>query len=677
MLTALIFIPFIVALLIGFSPKGARPLHRALGILGSVITLGLSIVVWSRFQANDFHFQMVEKVAWLPQLGMNYLVGIDGISLWMVFVTAFLAVAGCVYSVYEDKDRSKSFYILMMILLGSMIGSFLSLDMILFYTFFEFSLFPVAFMIWIWGGDDKKRAAIRYFVYLFGGSILMVVGMVFLAVRFQQTNGMLSFSIIDIQNAVARGQFWVGATAWEPVIFWFFALAFLIKSPAFPFHTWLIDSYTQAPIGAVLLGVLVKVGVYGLIRFCLPLFPGALPSANSLILTLAVIGILYGAAMAAVQKDVKRVIAFSSVSHVGFLILGVFSMNQNGLVGGILGGFYHGIASGMLILLVHLLTVRAGTGVLSRFGGLKERMPMYSAMFLVALVAAIGLPGTNGFVSEFLALAGTFEGGFMSVISTEGFAVAATAGVILSIVYMLLLYQKIFLGKVTDGRNHTMKDIKSWEVVGLAVFAILIFWGGLIPSTFTQPIEASALATRLMAINTADARPSWADTTETIGADNGLYAFRPGYGTIKLSDPMFHMSRKDFMPSANRPIYVPPSAKKGSGRTTPGTVSAPGRPSPGRTSPGRPSPGKQATAGQPSNGSQAGAQPPGSPPPGTPRVGPDLSGHGRSGGPPPGGPPPGGPGGPEGRKAHGAAKNSSAAKTANGSSQRTQGGQSK
>lgn len=626
MLSLLIFIPFLIALIIGLTPKGARTLHRALGLAGSLITLGLSMAVWSSFQTNDFHFQLVEKVAWLPELGINYLVGIDGISLWMVFLTAFLAVAGCAYSIYEDKERSKAFYVLMMVLLGSMVGSFLALDMVLFYTFFELSLFPVAFMIWIWGGADKKRAAIRYFVYLFGGSILMLVGMVFLAVRFQQTNGILSFSIIDIQNAVAHGQFWSGAMYWEPVIFWLFALAFLIKSPAFPFHTWMVDSYTQAPIGAVLLGVLVKVGVYGLIRFCLPLFPDALPSANTLILTLAVIGILYGAAAAAVQKDIKRVIAFSSVSHVGFLVLGVFSMNQNGIMGGVLGGFYHGIASGMLILMVHLLTVRTGSGVFSKFGGIKSRMPVFSALFLVATMAAIGLPGTNGFISEFLSLAGTFEGGFMKVICSVGFGVAATAGVILSVIYMLLLYQKVFLGKIEDGKNLTLKDCKGWEAIGLAVFALLIIWGGLMPSTFTKAMETSASAARLMAINGPDARPSWADKSEAFGADNALYANRVGYGVIKLSDPNYHESIKVFMPSSQRPAYRPPvpaagakgqsgkiGGRRSGGRAAGPSVQAPmGRPGPNGGPSGQassPDRGRPGFGGRPAFGGRPGQGP--------------------------------------------------------------------
>lgn len=540
LLSLLIGIPFIGALAIALTPNQARSIHRALGLVVSLVCLGLSFVMVSQFNTSDFHFQLTEQVKWLPQLGISYFVGVDGISLWMVVLTALLSVIGCFFSVYEDGKRSKAFYALMLVLLGSMIGTFLSLDLILFYTFFELSLLPVALMIWIWGNEDKKRAAMRYFVYLFGGSILMLVGMVMIAYRLQATNGMISFNLVQIQAAAANGSLWQGSgLILEPFLFWVFALAFLIKSPVFPFHTWMVDSYTQAPIGAVLLGVLVKTGTFGLVRFCLPLFPDVASHASSIILTLAVIGILYGATLAAVQTDIKKVIAYSSVSHVGFIVLGIFSMNQNGLVGGILGGFYHGIASGMLILLVHLICVRMRTRSASAFGGLKAQMPVFATLFLVALVAAIGLPGTNGFISEFLSLIGAYEGGFSHHLSSVSFAVIATSGVILAVVYMLLLFQKLFYGKTPNSSVRYLKDLKSWETIGLAVLAILLFWGGLAPSTFTEAIDRSADATRLMTINGPEMRPSWMDKSESIGPDGGLYSEKEG-ATILLSKAKYH-----------------------------------------------------------------------------------------------------------------------------------------
>src|SRR5579871_599097 len=320
LLSLITFAPIIGALIIALIPAEHVKAIKGLAMVTAIATLGFSLFIFGQFKPGDFHFQLLESIPWIPSLGIRYQVGVDGISLWMVVMTAVLGVVATGVSLYESK-RVKAFMILLLLLETTMLGTFVAVDMILFYTFFEAALLPIALLIWIWGDENRKKAAVRVFIYLFAGSILMLVGMIVLAQRTQLATGHLSFSLIDVQAAVANGKLWAGALSLEVWVFWAFALAFLIKSPAFPFHTWLVDSYTQAPTGAVLLGVLVKTGTYGLIRFCITLFPEALPRAAPAIMGLAVVGILYGGAVAAVQLDIKKLIAFSSLAHVGFIVL--------------------------------------------------------------------------------------------------------------------------------------------------------------------------------------------------------------------------------------------------------------------------------------------------------------------------------------------------------------------
>jgi NADH-quinone oxidoreductase subunit M len=520
MLSLLVFLPLIGALIVGLMPQSQAKAIKIVAMSATVATLAVTIATVLQYHIGDFHFQMVEKHDWIPSLGISYLLGVDGISLGMVFVTALLGVVAMAFSLYETK-QVKAFMLLLLILETSMLGTFVALDLILFYAFFELALFPLAILTLIWGGEQRVRASMRVFLYLFGGSILMLVGMVWLAHLNQLASGVLSFSLLDIQQNVANGTLWTGAMYAQPVIFWAFALAFLIKSPAFPFHTWLIDSYTQAPIGAVLLGVLVKTGTYGLIRFNLTLFPDALPKAAPVILALAVIGIIYGAIVAAVQTDLRRLIAFSSVAHIGFIILGAFSLSYDGIVGSAMGQVNHGIATGALMLLVGFLLLRKHTTDVRQYGGLKAQMPLFATLFLLATVAAIGLPGTNAFVSEFLALMGTFESGFGRL---EGlnvwFAVLAASGVILAAVYMLIGYMKVFYGPVTHGDIKRLRDIKPWEAAVTALLLVGIFWGGFHPSSFTAPMESSSNAIRMMSQGVPGAHPIWSD--EDMQMDSGL-----------------------------------------------------------------------------------------------------------------------------------------------------------
>lgn len=540
LLSLVTFLPLIGGIILLALPEGNKPLLRGFSLTVSILTFVLSLSILTRFDSSSFHFQLMENLPWIPSLGIHYQMGVDGISIWMVILTTFLSIISISLSAYETK-RLKTYLCFLLLLETSLIGTFLALDMILFYSFFELMLLPMVFLIWIWGDEGKKKAALRFFVYLFGGSILMLVGIVVLAHQNQLATGSWSFSLLDVQASAAKGTLWSGTSLqFESAIFWFFALAFLVKSPSFPFHTWLVDSYTQAPVGAVLLGALVKTGAYGLVRFCLPLFPDVLASATPIILTLAVIGILYGASLAAVQVDVKRVIAYSSVSHVGFIILGIFSMDQTGLVGGVLGGFYHGIASGLLITLIALICMRRGSRKVTDFGGLKVQMPIFAALFLIATLAAVGLPGTNDFISEFFSLIGAFEAGNAHFGGVNVYLVAlATSGVILAAVYMLILFQKMFYGKNDKPEIMRLKDLKPWEVAIGVSFVILIFIGGVAPSLFTSKIESSVEATRMMSENGIGRRPIWEDLNQSFNSSGDLIE-NLGGTPIDLSRPKYH-----------------------------------------------------------------------------------------------------------------------------------------
>ncbi len=539
LLSLVVFAPLIAALLVALVPAEFTNWIKGLAMIGAVATLALALVVYANFDPANFHFQQVQAVPWIPSLGIQYQLGVDGISLWMVLMTAVLGIVATGVSLYETK-RVKAFMILLLLLETTMLGTFLSLDMILFYTFFEAALLPIALLIWIWGDEKRQKAAVRVFIYLFAGSILMLVGMIILAHQTQLASGRMSFSIIDVQAAVANGNLWTGALNLEAWVFWAFALAFLIKSPAFPFHTWLIDSYTQGPTGGVILGVIVKTGTYGLIRFCLTLFPDVLPSATPWIMALAVIGILYGGAVAAVQVDIKRLIAFSSVAHVGFIVLGAFSMSYNGLMGAALGGVNHGFATGALFLLIGLLYLRRRARGINDFGGLKSQMPIFAALFLISTLAAVGLPGTNAFVSEFLALLGSFESGLAHVSGlTLAYVAFAALGVVLAAVYMLILFQKMFYGEAKLPAVRRLKDLKVWEVGLVAIPTVFILWGGLHPSLFTKSMEASVNATRMMGMNTPERRPSWRATEQSMDAQLNLFTKIDGV-PIQLSPANLH-----------------------------------------------------------------------------------------------------------------------------------------
>ncbi len=525
-LSLITFLPLIGSILLLFLPKENGKAIKYGALLFTVLTFLLSLVLLKGFDPSTFHFQKVEYLPWIPSAGINYRMGVDGISLWLIILTTFLTIIAAWFSFYIDK-RVKNYFVFLLMLETAMLGVFTSLDMILFYTFFEASLIPMAMMIWIWGGERRNYAAIKFFIYTFAGSIFMLVGMIYLAYRHSLVTGAYSFSIVDIQQQVANGQLWAGALAIQPLIFWSFAVAFLVKCPAFPFHTWLPDAHVEAPTaGSVILaGVLLKMGTYGFLRFILTLFPDTIGHQVPYLMGLAVIGIIYGAIVSAVQPDWKKLVAYSSVAHMGFVLLGIFSLTHDGLMGGSIQQLNHGISTGALFLLIGLIYERRHTRLFKNFGGIKAQMPIYAAIFLIVMLSSVGLPGTNGFIGEFLALLGAFKASYAGFNGLNmWFAALAASGVILAAVYLLYMFQQVFYGKNDQPDNKRLKDIKPWEIAMCGSLVVLILWGGLYPSTFLKPMEASIGAARLMAINGEGTRPTWADPTQEIDNDLNLVA---------------------------------------------------------------------------------------------------------------------------------------------------------
>jgi NADH-quinone oxidoreductase subunit M len=524
LLSLVTFLPLIGVLLLLFIPATQTKVHRMVALVTSIATFAASLAILPKFESGTYHFQLVEYIKWIPQFGINYRMGVDGISVWLIILTTFLSIISIWFSFYVDK-RVKTYMITMLFLETAMIGVFTSLDLILFYTFFEATLLPMFLLILIWGGERRTYAAFKFFIYTFAGSIFMLVGMIVLYQLQKANTGVASFSIIDIQQNVANGSIWAGAIQLETLVFWAFAVAFLVKCPAFPFHTWLPDAHVEAPTaGSVILaGVLLKMGTYGFLRFCLPLFPDVVKAQVIPIVILAIIGIIYGAIVAAVQPDVKKLVAYSSVAHMGFILIGIFSLTHTGMMGGSMQQLSHGISTGALFLLIGLIYERRHARQFKDYGGLKSQMPIYAAIFLIVMLSSVGLPGTNGFIGEFLALMGIFQAGYLNTGGlTMYFGAAAGVGVILAAVYLLWMFQKMFYGPNKNPANLRLKDLKGWEIAMCSSLVVLIFWGGFYPNTFLKPMENSISATLGMATNPQGQRPTWADATTEVSLDGHI-----------------------------------------------------------------------------------------------------------------------------------------------------------
>jgi NADH-quinone oxidoreductase subunit M len=450
------------------------------------LTLGISLVVfavtvalWVWFDPSSASFQFVERRPWIPAFGIDYYLGVDGISLLLVVLTGFLTPIALLSSWGSIERKVKEFSIFMLALEAAMIGVFVSLDLFLFYVFWDAMLIPMYFLIGIWGYDQRVYAAIKFMLYTMAGSVLMLVAILGLAYLHSTATGSYSFDLLKLYalDIPPQTQMW---------FFLAFTVAFAIKVPLFPFHTWLPDAHVQAPTaGSVILaGVLLKMGTYGLLRFSFPLFPEAAAYFAPWLALLAVIGIIYGALVAMVQPDMKKLVAYSSVSHLGFVVLGICAMNTQGVQGAIYQMLAHGISTGGLFLMVGMLSDRRHTRLISEFGGLKAVMPRLSAAFLIITLASIGLPGLNGFVGEFLIMLGAFRW-------DPRFVIFAGLGVILSAVYMLWMLQRVYYGTVTHEQNATLPDLlpREWAaVVPLCAIAVVM---GVLPTLFLKPMEAS------------------------------------------------------------------------------------------------------------------------------------------------------------------------------------------
>jgi NADH-quinone oxidoreductase subunit M len=485
LLTLSWLVPVIGAVLLLFvwNADGRRDgLIRWLSLGVALATFAVTLLIWAGFDNASSQFQFVERYPWIPAFGIDYYLGVDGISLLLVVLTGFLTPIALLSSWGSVTRKVKEFSIFMLALEAAMIGVFISLDLFLFYVFWDAMLIPMYFLIGIWGYDQRIYAAIKFMLYTMAGSVLMLVAILGLAYLHSVSTGAYSFDLLKLYalDIAPRTQAW---------FFLAFTVAFAIKVPLFPFHTWLPDAHVQAPTaGSVILaGVLLKMGTYGLLRFSFPLFPDAAAYFAPALATLAVIGIVYGALVAMVQPDMKKLVAYSSVSHLGFVVLGICAMNVQGVQGAIYQMLAHGVSTGGLFLVVGMLSDRRHTRLISEFGGLKAVVPRLTAAFMIITLASIGLPGLNGFVGEFLIMLGAFRW-------DPRFVVVAGLGVILSAVYMLWMVQRVYYGEVTHQENSSLKDLlpREWAaVVPLCAMALVM---GIFPTLFLRPMEASVNA---------------------------------------------------------------------------------------------------------------------------------------------------------------------------------------
>ena len=476
-LSVLVFFPAIAGLL-GFVVD--KQSARAYGITVAAIEFLLSLWLWFSFDTANAGMQFVEMIPLIPDFGITYYLGVDGISLFIVIMATLMTLIGMMSM--SITENIKNMIITLLFLEMTMVGVFVALDAIIFYLFWELSLVPMLYIIGAWGGPLRVYASIKFFLYTFTGSLIMLVGMLFVAYVYHNLTGVWSFAITDWYALVlpVNYQLWLFAA---------FFLGFAIKVPMFPFHTWLPYAHGQAPtIGSVILAaVLLKMGTYGFVRFSLPMFPDASVMMITPIAVIAIVMIIYTAMVAYAQKDMKQVIAYSSVSHMGIIILGIFAMNAEGISGSVFQMLSHGIVSGALFMLVGVIYDRRHTKLMSEFGGLASVMPKYAVIFGIMLMAAVGLPLTIGFVGEFLVLLGFYE---VSPVMT----VLAGTSIIIGAIYMLTVYKKSFFGPVTNEANKTLKDLDAKETWSLVPLVLIVVWLGIYPKPVLAPIDHSVKA---------------------------------------------------------------------------------------------------------------------------------------------------------------------------------------
>jgi len=480
-LSIAIFLPFTLGLLLLLFPNKSDKAIKGYSLGVSLLTFLLACLLFFQFDAGGgFQFQHEALTHWLgEEMEISYLVSLDGISILLFVFTTFLFPIVIASSWNDIHKQAREYHFFMLMLETGILGVFAATDLFLFYIFWEAMLIPMYFIIGIWGGKNKIYAATKFFIYTMVGSLLMLAGIIYLGhLGAEINNGVFTTNYEKLKQLSLP-------YSTEALLFWFFGISFFIKVPLFPLHTWLPDAHTEAPTaGSVILaGVLLKMGTYALIRFNLALFPHASYEFASLISILAVIGIIYGALIAMVQPDVKKLVAYSSVSHLGFVVLGIFACTEEALQGAIIQMINHGLSTGLLFMLIGMIYSRRHTREIAEFGGIKKTMPIFSAFFLMATLASIGLPGLNGFIGEFLILIGSFNS---AVLNNINYAILAAIGVILSAVYMLPMFQKVFLGEITREENRVLKDLSGREIAVSILMLIFIVWIGLSPAPFLK-----------------------------------------------------------------------------------------------------------------------------------------------------------------------------------------------
>ncbi|GBC93711.1 NADH-quinone oxidoreductase subunit M [bacterium HR15] len=487
--------PLIGVFLLLLIPRGQRVLACAVAIAATLTTLGLTGVLVVNFDPSTTGYQFVERVPWLPDYGIAYLLGIDGISLWLVVLTAVLSVLAVVYvtlapalpigSNTPSPEHTRAFLCHLLLLETALMGVFMALDLVLFYVFFELTLVPTYFLIALWGGERRGYAALKFFLYTFFGSLFMLLAALWLAfIHYRATNEM-TFELMRLQQFVAEGGVPLDVQKW---LFLGFALAFAVKLPLVPFHTWWPVAMGEAPIPVVV--IFLKTGAYAFLRFGMPLFPEAAQVFAPLGMALAAVAVVYAAITATMQFDMKRVALYAVVSHAGFIMMGLFALNQTGLVGSVVQQLNHGVTMGAMFLLLGMLHWRTRTLEINQLGGLKAQMPLFSALFLMVMLALVALPGTNGFIGEFLCLLGAYQAAHSGQVATLWVVLGAT-GTILSVVYMLWMFQRVFYGP-TPERLRSLPDLTPAEAALVLPLVALIFWIGLRPAHFTHSLEQSA-----------------------------------------------------------------------------------------------------------------------------------------------------------------------------------------
>ncbi len=484
LLNLICYVPLVGALFIVFfiDKENAKAI-KVTATVTAAIDLVLSLPLWFLYNPSGAEFQFVTKFDWIPSVGVQYFFGVDGFAVLLILLTTLLGLIAIYSSYTAITHRQKEYYVFLLLLQVGMLGVFCSLDFILFYVFWEVMLVPMYFLIGVWGGPRKLYAAIKFFLYTLVGSVLMLVGI--LALYFYNSDGLAAIGLKGLGNAPTFSvpDLYAIAPQVPPELqFWIFLaffVGFAIKVPMFPFHTWLPDAHVEAPTaGSVILaGVLLKMGTYGFVRFSLPLLPDATLKAVPYIAWISIIGIVYGALVAMAQKDMKKLVAYSSVSHMGFITLGMFALNEAGLRGSILQMLNHGVSTGALFLLVGLVYERRHNRMISEYGGIAKVMPIYATFFLVITMSSIGLPTLNGFIGEFLILIGAFTAKWW-------WALFAASGIVLGAAYMLWMYQRVFFGELSNEKNKNLKDLNLREQWTIIPLIILAFWIGLYPKPF-------------------------------------------------------------------------------------------------------------------------------------------------------------------------------------------------